>query len=1017
MSEINSAVANFEIVNLHNYHRKYIDAFLAMQSHVDKLYNDWVIDINYKNAVLHRLDSMMRKLVRNYNRIFRSLKDENKITETDIVNFNSSAKIQEKMKNSLDLVLWIDDELTSFQYDDPFVSIRDELLVIGEDIGFKSINDFMKIQSTIGFSEILTEKQNEILDIYNDLFIPTSIKVTPYKKSPFIKITPVVLEVDSLIDNAVSMELCFKKLKLSVKLQGYISCDILNLKVRSSQICYQHLYDKKRKFCELLENEDTIDKEFRIKYLSTMNGNLYLIHSIDSLLQKVRDDYNKFTNMSSWNFNNLMKEFISADIKEMYRIINMLLMGNESHVHSAVMLFNTLKDKKVSGDNLADIIYHNLSFNAQLNIKKTSVNLKAELARVRALTPDSIPIEKKLAMNPNMPDNVKVYILDKMTEIKSGETNYKLQIAINGLMQFPWKPINAKNEYTDIRKSMDLSRNYLKNVAEKLDECVFGHEKSKKTLIELVGKWIQNPLSGGQVIGLVGPPGIGKTLLAKSISSALNIPLAIIGLGGMSDSSDLVGHSFTYAGAQYGMILRQMIKAGSWRSVMLFDEVDKVAKRTDTNEIYNTLIHITDPNMNKNFQDRFYSTAVDFDLSGVLVVFSYNNSDKIDSILLDRITEINISEYTLHEKVIICKDYMMKELCDSVGFPRDKIKLDDHVIKYIIEKYTTEAGVRDLRRKMEQILMKLNIDRYYMRGPFREIMCKKYLSKFRVEYENRRASMEDILDVKGMQQFLSFNKSKMEDELDQDTLNKIFTLEIEEGLTITTDLVHRYLDRPTSPVEELQNEDFVGVINGLYASNLGTGGIVPIQIYKNYVGDYNDGVNIKLKLTGHQKQVMRESVVCALTTAINLLDKKIISQITENFPHGFHIHASDGGTPKDGPSAGCAFATAFVSILLNKKINRYVAMTGEIELTGKISKIGGLSAKLQGAKKAGIKKVFICEDNREDYEQIKLKSPELFDHDFKVVIVRHIIEIVSSPEVILGVSPNDFDENVRGKIK
>ena len=384
--------------------------------------------------------------------------------------------------------------------------------------------------------------------------------------------------------------------------------------------------------------------------------------------------------------------------------------------------------------------------------------------------------------------------------------------------------------------------------------------------------------------------------------------------------------------------------------------------------------------------------------------------------LLDRIKEIPISAYSVHEKITIAQGYVMKELCENIGFTRDKIHFDDATIRYIVEKYTLEAGVRELRRKIEQILLKLNIDRFYMREPFKELMTKRYESEGlkKGKRGNKILEIDDLSDDKksGLASYVSYKKSAVENLLDQDTLNKIFNLEFDDKVNITLDLVHKYLDKPIIMVEEIHKNDFVGVINGLYATNIGMGGIVPIQIYKNYIGDCHDGTNLKLKLTGNQKQVMRESVVCALTTAVNLLNKDIISNIASNFPHGFHIHAPDGGTPKDGPSAGCAFTTAFISVLLGKKVNRQIAMTGEIELTGKVSKIGGLEAKLNGAKRAGVKKVFICDENKEDYETIKKKSPELFDDTFSVEIISHIIELVSNPEVILGVTDSDFDKDL-----
>ncbi len=692
----------------------------------------------------------------------------------------------------------------------------------------------------------------------------------------------------------------------------------------------------------------------------------------------------------------------------MFDIITLLLMGDDQHIGTAILLFNSLKGKK-SSEILSDIIYHNLSYYLQIKLHKASKSLKSEIARIRTLTPDNISLEKRLASMINMPDNVKTYIIEKNNEIKSGENNYKLQMAINGLMNFPWKPKNAKNDFVNIKNSLTKSRNYLKNVASKLDKTVYGHENSKKMLIELVGKWIQNPESTGQVIGLVGPPGVGKTLLAKGISAALNIPLSIVGLGGMSDSADLIGHSFTYAGAQYGMIVRQMIKAGHWRSVLFFDEVDKVSKRNDTNEIYNTLIHITDPNMNQHFQDRFYSSSIEFDLSGVLIVFSYNDSSKLDPILLDRIKEINISAYSIGEKINIAQNYIMDELCQNIGFHLNKIFFDDATIRYIIEKYTLEAGVRELRRKIEQILLKLNIDRFYLRGPFKKLLKKKYYET----YDDTDGDVSDHTDSKNnIGSYVEHKITRYEKALDHETLNKIFNLEFNDKILVDQELVHKYLEKPVMLVEKIHKNHMIGVINGLYATSVGMGGIVPIQIYKNYIGDVSDDINLKLKITGNQKQVMRESVICALTTAINILHPSIKNKIMENFPYGFHIHAPDGGTPKDGPSAGCAFTTAFVSTILGKKINKNVAMTGEIELTGKISKIGGLDTKFTGAKKAGVKTVYICEENKEDYEKIKKKNPELFGKNFEIKIIKHIIDIVTDPAVIIDVTKDDFDSSI-----
>ena len=1036
MTENNYGIREIKNQHLKSIYKKYTDHIISFERHINRLFDHWVIDITDRNYILQQLDGMIRAMIKIYNMNLMKIYKEYGNGDSDTASDDGITSSHDSIQNYKSVLKNIYDGINMMERlenvdenkNNPFYEIKSEFLNLCKDNGFFNMDEFFKLYISDQYICLLDKTDLEIYELYNKVFVPLSITIDESIKknntthsNNFI-ITKSSNKCDSLMDNTCTITIILDSLPVKVTFEGYIYADILNAYIRTSQIYSKHLFHIRKESKHIIEKSyPHIESSFLARYIKLINSNYYFVNNPKEFAEKIVSDYKTYVDISNKHFNLIMKEFIHSDIKTIFNFINILLMGNEQNVRTATLLFNLLKDKKISGGvSLSDIIYHNLSYYLQIKLKKVSNFIKAEKARLKTLTPENISIENRLASLVNMPDNVKSYILEKINEIKSGENNYKLQMAVNGLMQFPWKPKDSRNDFSDIKKSMSKSRSYLQNVAKKLDETVYGHENSKKVLIELVGKWIQNPESTGQVIGLVGPPGIGKTLLAKSISNALSIPLSIVGLGGMSDSADLIGHSFTYAGAQYGMIVRQMIKAGNWRSVMFFDEVDKVSKRNDTNEIYNTLIHITDPNMNQHFQDRFYSSSIEFDLSGVLIVFSYNDSSKLDPILLDRIKEINISAYSTQEKISIAQNYVLKELCENIGFNRSKIYFDDATIKYIIEKYTLEAGVRELKRKLEQILLKLNIDRIYMRGPFRNIMHKKsieYAEKSGITNNNVESDELSEENKNNLGAYVQYKKSKFEKMLDEDILNKIFNLDIDEKLTITQEIVHKYLDKPIMLVEEIHKNNLVGVVNGLYATTIGMGGIVPIQIYKNYIGDTNDGCNLKLKLTGNQKQVMRESVVCALTTAINILDDDSKNKIIEKFPYGFHIHAPDGGTPKDGPSAGCAFTTAFISILLGKKINKNVAMTGEIELTGKVSKIGGLDAKLAGAKKAGVKYVYICEENKEDYETIKKKSPELFDSNFQIKIIDNIIDIVSDPNVIIDVQESDFDPATMAEYK
>ena len=567
--------------------------------------------------------------------------------------------------------------------------------------------------------------------------------------------------------------------------------------------------------------------------------------------------------------------------------------------------------------------------------------MKDELKKIQNMSSDDIDFKKQILSLKNMPLNVKSLALEKVEEMKSSNNEYYKQLQyVKTLLKFPWSSPNDDVLFHELNKDISRRRHFISTIEDKLKKLTYGHKEAKNSLLQIIGKWITNPESGGSVISLVGPPGVGKTLLARSVSEVLNIPFAQITLGGQNDGELLHGHGYTYSGSQPGMIIKKMVEVSKSRCILYFDELDKACSKNGSNEITSILIHLTDPNMNKSFQDRFFQ-GVDFPLDKVIMIFSYNDSSLIDPILMDRFKEIETKPYSVNDKLNIARKFMFKEICNLIGFNNDIFELSDDVIKYIIDKYTYEAGVRDLKRKLENILLNLNVDRLYQRGIF------------------------------------------------ENNINKI---------SITEKVVIDILEKPTLEIQHIHKESLIGVINGLYATRNGGGGIVPIQVFSNF---FNSETPFSLRLTGCQGDVMKESVQCSLTCAIdhinNNLEKYGIENLKEylekKWKSGFHVHAPSGATPKDGPSAGCAFTTAFISRILEKKINHKVAMTGEIDLLGFITKIGGLEYKINGAKKAGVTQILISRENEEDYDKIKKEDPELFN-DMEIILVDKIDDII-----------------------
>ena len=266
----------------------------------------------------------------------------------------------------------------------------------------------------------------------------------------------------------------------------------------------------------------------------------------------------------------------------MFTTIRLLLLGNEENINVAGLLFGITKDKKVNSMLISNIIYRNLSYVSQIKLKKTSSNMKEELDKVQSLTLDDVDFKKQILTLKNIPLNVKALAFEKIEEMKSSNNEYHKQLLyVRNIIKYPWSSQRDNIIFEELNNNVKKRVKFINNVEEKLKSLTYGHVEAKKTILETIGKWISNPDSGGSAISFYGPPGVGKTLLAKSIGDALNIPFVQITLGGQNDGELLHGHGYTYSGAQPGMIVKKMIEAGSSRCIMYFDELDKAWLKED----------------------------------------------------------------------------------------------------------------------------------------------------------------------------------------------------------------------------------------------------------------------------------------------------------------------------------------------------------------------------------------------------------------------------------------------------
>ncbi len=489
---------------------------------------------------------------------------------------------------------------------------------------------------------------------------------------------------------------------------------------------------------------------------------------------------------------------------------------------------------------------------------------------------------------------------------------------------------------------------YLEYVNSVLDKIVYGHKQAKYRIICMISKWLSGGIYEGNIIGIHGPPGIGKTTIIKNALSQCLInfidynlenemyiiknddnnfrPFNFISLGGSTNGSTLNGHNITYQNSTCGDIVNCLKKSKIMNPIIFFDELDKISDTEHGKEIASILTHITDYSQNKHFTDRYFS-EIDIDLSKCFIVFSYNNGKKIDRILMDRIYEIKLNPYTVSEKISIVKIFIIPEIIKKIGKNIEDIIIDDSIIEKTIINYTHEAGVRKLKEKIDDIITTYNY--------------KLILNK------------TDKIKING------------------DFINEIFE------------------DYPMNEQQKIKNLNLVGCINGMYASESGIGGITNIQVIKTY--NIKD-INIP-EITGNIEKVMLESVKVARSVALSMFKKNYFDN--SNIDYGLHVHFPEGGTNKDGPSAGTAITCAIYSLFIDKPIKNDIAITGEIDLRGNVMKIGGLDQKLLGIKNAGVKIAYIPFDNKRDYENIIKKNKNLLEN-FKVECVKNISELIDN---------------------
>lgn len=907
------------------------------------------------------------------------------IDNFNLTNYN--LEIIDEVKKLINESIMLNDlgdlnELITLAKYNPLKNIKEQILLLGKIVGFTSVKDIIFLLYNV--NNIHLENENiEKFKLINKILCPLNYEIINNENIKNENIKNEILSINkihnsnyiTLFNNQCEIKIAINNTLLTIS--GYILPDPLNIFIRTSQISNNFLYKKKILFENIVNLISTefnnkciiskenfkkiqhINKDFADIYLKNMTIIEILIINEEQFINNMIEDYYKFIELNKLQFVKLLKNFTKDsqdNIYNMFNTIKLLLLGSDDNCSVASLLFNLLKDKKSKSNNcIANIIYNQLNYIAQLKLKKSSFNIKNELEKIKDITSADIDLKKQVILSKNMPNHIKKICLEKIEELKnSSNETYKIKMYVSLLVQFPWPSDIDDNFFKILSTDKTKSKEFLEKTEKNLDIMIYGHKEAKNKTLQMLGKIISVQGCNIHPIGLVGPPGVGKTKYAQILAKCLDIPFVQITLGGQNDGELLHGHGYTYSGAQPGLIVKKMVDAASSRCIMFFDELDKcVSKNGQVNELMSILIHLTDPMTNGSFQDRFFQ-EITFPLNKVIFIFSFNDINKIDKILLDRMEILTVESYNLKEKISIANDHLLKDICKDVGFQPNSVIFNKEILSKIIEEHTFEPGVRSLKRCIENILLKLNLDRIYQKNLF-----------------------EPVNDI--IKEYSDLNP-----------------------LVINENILEEYLGKSKITFKTIHKKDIIGIVNGLYATNMSSGGIVPIQITGHHFGNANKFI---LKLTGNQKKIMRESILYSFTTAINLINLKQKEIFFNKYPGGLHIHNPEAATPKDGPSAGVAFTLAFLSVMLDKKIKHNIALTGEIDLYGNVTKIGGVRYKVQGAFKANVNIVYLPKENEEDVDKLKKELPEIFDNLHECKFIETVIDVARDAII-------DWDESV-----
>ncbi|HPF96739.1 MAG TPA: endopeptidase La [Mangrovimonas sp.] len=738
----------------------------------------------------------------------------------------------------------------------PILSLRNTVLfpgvvipiTAGRDKSIKLINDANKGSKVIG---VVAQKDETVEDpgARDVNFIGTVARILKVLKMPDGNTTVIIQGKKRFKINEITAEDPYMKASIT---------DFPETKPTSDNKEFQAIIDSIKDLAlQIIKGSPNIPSEasFAIKNIESTS---FLINFVSSNMNLTVEEKQSLLEISD------LKERAMATLKFMHVELQKLELRNDIQ----------LKVQSDLNQQQREYFLHQQMKTIQEELGGVSYEEEIEEMKLRA---------KKKKWNKETADHFEREIA-KMQRMNPQVAEYSIQRNyLDLLLELPW------NDYS--KDKFDLKR--AKKI---LDRDHYGLDDVKRRIIEYLAVLkLRNDMKS-PILCLYGPPGVGKTSLGKSIAEALGREYVRMSLGGLRDEAEIRGHRKTYIGAMPGRIIQSLKKAGTSNPVFVLDEIDKLTN-SHQGDPSSAMLEVLDPEQNSEFHDNFLE--IGFDLSKVMFIATSNSLSTIQPALRDRMEIINVTGYTIEEKVEIAKRHLLPKQLKEHGLTEKDLKIGKPQLEKIVEGYTRESGVRGLEKQIAKM----------------------------VRHAAKNIAMEEEYNIK-----------------------------------VTNDDIIEVLGGPKLERDKYENNDVAGVVTGLAWTSVG-GDILFIEsILSKGKGN--------LTITGNLGKVMRESATIAMEyIKANAEEFGINPEVFEKY--NVHIHVPEGATPKDGPSAGVTMLTSLVSLFTQRKVKKHLAMTGEITLRGKVLPVGGIKEKILAAKRASIKEILLCEENRRDIEEIK----------------------------------------------